>query len=377
MVMQRKLSQSERVDWLQLIRTPTIGPITFHRLIAKFGTAADALKALPDLARKAGRQSTLRAADRHEAEQELIKADRQGARLIAFCEDDYPTALAQIPDAPPVLYLRGHSNLFEKPAIAIIGARNASGVGRKIARTFAADLGDANIIVTSGLARGIDAAAHGAALGTGTIAVVAGGVDVVYPPEHEILTARIAREGALVSECAMGRKPTARDFPKRNRLISGLSHGVLVVEAAAKSGTLITARFALEQGREVFAVPGSPLDPRCQGANRLIRDGATLVENAEDILQILAAQRSCIRETENDLFNWTNAPDDFEPTAQMMTSVRQQVHALLGYTPLHRDEILREIGTAPGLVADALLELVLTSVAIEHDGGRFSLAPPK
>ncbi len=348
MVTQHKLNQSEQLDWLQLIRTPTIGPITFHRLIAKYGSAADALAALPELARKAGRQSTLKAANRHDAEREIKKADQQGARLIASCENDYPKALAQIPDAPPILYLRGHANLFEKPSIAIIGARNASGIGRKIARSLAVDLGRANVVVTSGLARGIDAAAHASALETGTIAVVAGGVDVVYPPEHDELTSRIAREGALISECAMGRKPTARDFPKRNRLISGLSHGVLVVEAAAKSGTLITARFALEQGREVFAVPGSPLDPRCQGANRLIRDGATLVETADDVMQVLAVQHIGVGEKDRDLFGSAEYPDGFEPTAELTASLRTKISELLAFTPLHRDEILREIGSPPG-----------------------------
>lgn len=375
MTPRRKLNDTERLDWLQLIRTPTIGPITFHRLIAKYGSAANALDALPDLARKAGRKIALKAADRREAEQELIEADRQGARAIAYCEEDYPAPLAAIPDPPPVIYLRGHASLFEKPAIAIIGARNASGVGRKIARSLAADLGAADIVIASGLARGIDGAAHEASLKTGTIAVVAGGVDVIYPPEHDDLTAHIAREGAVISECAMGRKPTARDFPKRNRLISGLSRGVIVVEAAAKSGTLITARFALEQGREVFAVPGSPLDPRCQGANRLIRDGATLVENAEDVLEVLAAQRTGVSESDRDLFNWTGTPGDVEPDAVMTASVRRQVRELLSFTPLHRDDILRELETAPGLVAEALLELVLTGEATEHEGGRFSLAP--
>ncbi|MEO1242085.1 MAG: DNA-processing protein DprA [Pseudomonadota bacterium] len=377
MSLRRKLNETERLDWLQLIRTPTIGPITFHRLLAKYGTAAEALKALPELARKAGRRAALKAADRGDSERELIEADRQGARLIAFCEEDYPAPLTAVPDPPPVIFLRGHASLFEKPAVAVIGARNASGVGRKIARTLAADLGAADIVITSGLARGIDGAAHEAALKTGTIAVVAGGVDIIYPPEHDDLTMRIANEGAIISECAMGRKPTARDFPKRNRLISGLSRGVIVVEAAAKSGTLITARFALEQGREVFAVPGSPLDPRCQGANRLIRDGATLVEKAEDVLEVLAAQRSGVAEDKRDLFDWADTDGDGEPDPATVASIRRQVREILGFTPLHRDEILRELDAPPGLVADALLELVLTGEVTEHEGGRFTLAPPE
>jgi len=367
------LSNSERLDWLQLIRTQNIGPVTFHRLMAKFGSAAKALDALPDLARKAGRSAPFRAADRSQCEQELKEAERRGARAIAACEDDYPKALKAIPDHPPLLYIRGHASLFEKPAVAIIGARNASGVGRKIARMLAGDLGQAGYVVTSGLARGIDGAAHDAALKTGTIAVVAGGVDVIYPPEHEDLTERIAQEGAVISECPMGAQPTARDFPKRNRLISGLSRGVVVVEAAAKSGTLLTANFALDQGREVFAVPGSPLDPRCQGANRLIRDGATLVENAQDIIDALAAQNRGAAEGKRDLFDRFDGMGEPEPEPAAMLSLRRQIKELLSFTPLHRDEILREADAPPGLVADALLDLVLAGEAVEHEGGRFSL----
>ncbi len=367
------LSESERLDWLQLIRTPSIGPITFHRLLARYGAAADALRALPDLATKAGRNRALKPPDRREAETEIANAERHGVRLIASCEADYPKPLASIPDFPPLIYVKGHASLFDKPAVAIIGARNASGVGRKIARQLAADLGEAGVVVVSGLARGIDGAAHDAALSSGTIAVVAGGVDVIYPPEHDELTARIAKEGAVISECPMGYQPTARDFPKRNRLISGLSRGVVVVEAAARSGTLITARFALEQGREVFAVPGSPLDPRCQGANRLIRDGATLVENAGDILDVLAEQNRGAGEGRRDLFNWSEGMKE-EPDPARLQSLRRELLEILSFTPLHRDEILREIDAPPGLIADALLDLVLAGEAEEHAGGRFSLA---
>ncbi len=370
------LNDSERLDWLQLIRTPSIGPITFHRLIANYGDAGAALQALPELSHKAGRKNPLRAADRGAAKAELANADRQGARAIALCEDDYPKALAAIADPPPILYLRGHANLFEKPAIAIIGARNASGVGRKIARHIAADLGQAGVVVVSGLARGIDGAAHEASLETGAIAVVAGGVDVIYPPEHDDLTARIAKQGAVISECPIGYRPTARDFPKRNRLISGLARGVVVVEAAAKSGTLITARFALEQGREVFAVPGSPLDPRCQGANRLIRDGAVLTERAEDILSMLAQQERGVSEDRRDVFDWTMSESE-EPDPVALVSLRRQLLEILSYTPLHRDEILREVDAPPGLLADALLELTLAGEAQEHAGGQFSLAAPE
>jgi len=366
------LSDAERLDWLRLIRTETIGPVTFARLVARFGSPGRAIEALPQLAASAGRRGALKPALRADAEAELERARETGARLIASCEPDYPAPLAEIADAPPVIYVRGHASLFQKPAIAVIGARNASSVGRKIARMLAEGIGAAGVVVVSGLARGIDGAAHEAALKTGTIAVVAGGADVVYPPEHGDLTAAIAARGAILSEQAPGIQPTARDFPRRNRLISGLSRGVVVVEAAARSGTLITARFALEQGREVFAVPGSPLDPRCQGANQLIRQGATLVETADDILDVLAQQNRMAREPAHDPFTWGG---DANPDAKEVARIRDTVRELLSFTPAHRDEILREAEAPPALVIDALIDLVLAGEAEEHSGGRFSLKP--
>ncbi|MEM9170956.1 MAG: DNA-processing protein DprA, partial [Pseudomonadota bacterium] len=295
-----------------------------------------------------------------------------GARVLARCEPDYPKALAAIPDPPPILFVCGHVSLFDRPAVAIVGARNASAVGRKLARDLAVGLGAAEIVVTSGLARGVDGAAHEAALATGTIAVVAGGVDVIYPPEHEALTKEIAARGALVSEMPPGRRPTGRDFPRRNRLISGLSRGVVVVEAAAKSGTLITARFAGEQGREVFAVPGSPLDPRCAGANRLLRDGASFVERVDDILDVLAAQESRgLSASADDLFTWA-AQERSTPDASDARATTGAVREALSFSPAHRDEILRAVDAPPGLVADALLTLVLAGEADEHPGGYFS-----
>ncbi|MEQ1929506.1 MAG: DNA-processing protein DprA [Parvularculaceae bacterium] len=363
------LSAAERLDWLQLIRTETIGPVTFFRLLARFGSAAAALRALPSLARSAGRASMLKPFDRADAEAELDRARALGARLIGAGEPHYPKMLKPVCDRPPLIYVRGHDALFEKPAVAVIGARNASAAGRKMARNLAEGLGRAGVVVVSGLARGIDSAAHEASLASGTIAVVAGGADVVYPPENAGLMHDIAERGLVFSERAPGSEPTARDFPRRNRLISGLSRGVVVVEAAAKSGTLITARFALEQGREVFAVPGSPLDPRCQGANSLLRQGAILVETAEDILSVLAEQNRGAHEGKG--------PEDFgetgEPNGALLREVREAVREQLSFTPMHRDEILREVGALPGLVADALLELVLSGEAEEHSGGRFSL----
>jgi DNA processing protein len=360
---------AEKLDWLQLVRTETIGPITFFRLIARFGSAGAALRALPEIARRAGRSSALSVFPRRDAEAELARADALGCRLIAAGEPAYPVMLGMMPDRPPLIYVRGHASLFERPAVAVIGARNASASGRRMARNLSEGLGRAGVVVVSGLARGIDSAAHEAALDSGTIAVVAGGADVVYPPENAGLMSEIANRGVVLSERPPGLEPTARDFPRRNRLISGLSRGVVVVEAAAKSGTLITARFALDQGREVFAVPGSPLDPRCQGANGLIRQGATLVETAEDILSVLAEQNRGAREGRT-LDNFGEAG---EPDQALIVEVRAAVREQLSYTPMHRDAILRELNHPASLVIDALLELVLSGEAEEHSGGRFAL----
>ena len=370
--MTKTLTDAERLDWLQLIRTENIGPVTFSRLVSRFGSARAAIDALPQMAAKAGRKLPLRAASRSDAEKEIECARKCGAKLIASCEAEYPPLLVETADAPPLLYVRGHSSLFSKPAVAIIGARNASGIGRKMARILSEYLGANGFVIVSGLARGIDGAAHEAALKTGTIAIVAGGVDVIYPPEHAELTDLIATQGAVISEQPPGAEPTARDFPKRNRIISGLSRGVVVVEAAARSGTLITARFALEQGREVFAVPGSPLDPRCEGANRLIRDGATLVQNGADIIDALAAQLRQVSDPPRDFLEWAPA-DEREFSESEAQKIRDRVKEALSFAPLHRDEILREIDAPASLVIDALVDLVLAGEAEEHSGGRFTL----
>lgn len=367
----RILSEDERVDWLRLIRTETIGPVTFAGLVERFGDAGKAIEALPGMAAKAGRKLPLKAAARSEIEDELERARQSGARLVASCEPDYPRLLAAIPAAPPLLYLRGHASLFDKPSIAVIGARNASAVGKKIARMIAEEMGANGFVVVSGLARGIDGAAHEAALRSGTIAVVAGGVDVIYPPEHAALTQRIAEEGAIISEQPPGAEPTARDFPRRNRIISGLSRGVVVVEAAARSGTLITARFALEQGREVFAVPGSPLDPRCEGALNLIRDGATMVIKPRDILDALAGQLRSVEEPARDHLDWMGPGGGVDESK--LAEIRALVLEALSFSPVHRDELLREIAAPASLVVASLVELVLSGEAEEHSGGRFSL----
>lgn len=361
-------SPADLLDRLQLIRTETIGPVTYYGLVARFGSAREALARLPSLARAAGRKAAIALADREACERELERAEEIGARFLADDSGDYPAMLAPLADRPPLLCVKGDIALFAKPAVAIVGARNASGVGRKMARMLAEGLGAAGYVVVSGLARGIDGAAHEASLRTGTIAVVAGGLDVIYPSEHETLTAEIGERGLIASERPLGQQPTARDFPRRNRLISGLSLGVVVVEAAARSGTLITARFALEQGREVFAVPGSPLDPRCQGANRLIRDGAALVESAADIIEALTSgpRRLAAAPPESE----TSFRED-DPAR--LAATRALVLEALSFSPLHRDEILREVSAPAGAVIDALVDLVLAGEAEEHSGGRFSL----
>ncbi|GGD05242.1 DNA-processing protein DprA [Aquisalinus flavus] len=362
------LSERERRDWLRLIRSEQIGPVTFHQLIRRFGSASEALDRIPDLAND---RKSLKLCPVEQAEAELEAAERLGVSLIASCEPGYPRALKAISDAPPVLCVAGDPALFQRNAIAIVGARNASAVGRRMAGDLARDLGMAGLVVVSGLARGIDGAAHAAALSSGTIAAVAGGIDVLYPPEHRDLTEEIARRGAVVSERPIGFKPTGKDFPRRNRIISGLSLGVIVVEAAVKSGTLITARYAAEQGRDVFSVPGSPLDPRCQGTNRLIRDGAMLIENAQDVIDSLNEATNSLREPAGDLFDDVDA---VEMDAGALASARREIIGLLSYTPVHRDILLREASGPPAIIADALLDLVLSGEAEEHTGGRFSLS---
>src|SRR5713226_1727663 len=279
----RDLEPQERLDWLRLSRSESVGPVTFYALLRRFGSAAAALDALPRLSSRQGARPAV-AMSRRDAESELAAIDRLGGRLVCWGEPLYPSALASVDDAPPVLTVLGLAGLILAPMVAVVGARNASANGRRFARELAAGLGEAGIVVVSGLARGIDAAAHIGALETGSVAVVAGGVDIVYPEENRGLHDALARDGAIIAEVPLGTEPQARHFPRRNRIISGIALGIVVVEAAAKSGSLITARFALEQGREVFAVPGSPLDPRCRGCNDLLRNGATLTEAAADIV---------------------------------------------------------------------------------------------
>jgi DNA processing protein len=370
----RHLTDTERLDWLRLSRSENVGTVTFHQLIARFGGAGAALQALPELARRGGRES-IRIPTRAQAEAWLKAVERLGARLLASCEPEYPRLLAACEDAPPLLSVKGDLALFARPTIAIVGARNASLNGRNLARTLARDLARQAYVVVSGLARGIDGAAHEGALadsgaGGGTIAVIAGGLDIVYPPEHAHLQQEIARRGALVAEMAPGTQPLARHFPRRNRVISGLSLGIIVVEAAARSGSLITARFAADQGREVFAVPGSPLDPRCKGSNGLLRDGATLVEEAADVIASLAGRSGFGEEREAADFAGSATP---QPNDGELVRARNIVTELLSMSPVAVDELIRQCQFSPAVVMAVLLELELAGRLERHPGNRVSL----
>ncbi|HTZ36222.1 MAG TPA: DNA-processing protein DprA [Stellaceae bacterium] len=365
----RELDPAERLDWLRLSRTETIGPVTFYALLRRFGSARAALDAVPRLGRRG-----IAAATRAEAQRELAALGRLGGRLVCWGEPTYPAALAAVEDAPPVLALLGRDAVLTPPMVAVVGARNASANGRRLAHEIAAGLGEAGVIVVSGMARGIDAAAHGGALATGSAAVVAGGVDIVYPEENRGLYEALAREGAVVAELPLGTEPQARHFPRRNRIISGMALGVVVVEAAAKSGSLITARFALEQGREVFAVPGSPLDPRCRGCNDLLRNGATLTETAADILTQLgpllhgAAPPPPRRAAGQHGLPLTPVAPEPPPAVSGDDAMLDLILEKLSPTPVAVDELVRQCQLSAAAVATLLLELELAGRVERHPG---------
>ncbi len=368
--MSHTLSLSERVQWLQLARTPNVGPVTFAHLMARFGSAAAALQEVPRLARRGGGEPP-KVPARDLIERELEALTKIGGRVIAACEGEFPRGLAALDPPPPAISVLGHTTLLAREMIAMVGARNASALGRKLAQTLAAALSEAGLVVVSGMARGIDTAAHDGALKSGTIAVVAGGVDVIYPPENRGLYERLTAEGAVVSEMPLGEQPQARHFPRRNRIISGLTRGVVVVEAAEGSGSLITARYALEQNREVFAVPGSPLDPRAKGANRLLREGATLTETADDVLAVLRPMLGAG-------FDEPLHDDLTSPTAlseSEVDRVRAAVEEALGPSPVRVDELIRVCNASPPAVIAVLLELELAGKLARHPGNEVSWSP--
>ncbi|MGI9426441.1 MAG: DNA-processing protein DprA [Hyphomicrobiaceae bacterium] len=360
------LGDSERIACLRLIRTDNVGPVAFQTLTNQFGGAELALAALPELSRRGGRKRALRICSRACAERELAAAHKIGATPLFTIEPGYPAALAAVDHPPPMLYTKGDVDQLNRIAIAIVGSRKCSAAGTAFARQLASDLGRHGITIVSGLARGIDGAAHRAALSSGTIAVLAGGIDSIYPPEHRDLHQEIAASGCLVSECPPGFQPRGQDFPRRNRIISGLSRGVVIVEAARKSGSLTTARLAGEQGRDVFAVPGHPLDPRAYGTNKLIKDGAILVTNAEDIVGELApAVVPAAAKAQTDStsqFRTVSAP-----SATPGDAVRHDVINCLGPAPVTVDDICRTTQLAARDVQMVILELSLAG-RIEHHG---------
>ena len=360
------LSHRERRDWLRLSLSENVGPITFHRLLQRYGAADKALAALPGLSQKGGLGRPLRLCGSEVADRHLERAEAIGARFVAFGEPDYPALLRQTDGTPPLLCIKGNTGLLQRGCVAIVGARNASAAGRKLARQLAFELAEAGHVVASGLARGIDTAAHEAALEAGTIAVLAGGLDVIYPPENEDLHRQIGERGLLVSEMMPGTVPRAEHFPRRNRIISGIANAVVVVEAALRSGSLITARYASEQGREVFAVPGSPLDPRCEGCNKLIRDGATLLMAASDVIEALARGSG---PSHGRLFE--PEPPEFE-AAEAKESDRDRLLGLLSPTPVDVDDLIRESGMPAAVVTGMVLELELAGRLVRHPQGQVS-----
>lgn len=367
----RKLSAAERLDWLRLIRSENVGPRTFRRLLDRYGSAGAALAALPELAKRGGRARPIVVCAKGVAEAELETAERLGAVALGWGEPGYPRALAAIDDAPPVLYARGNPSLLGKPMVAMVGARNASINGRNLARRIAADLGRAGLVVASGLARGIDTAAHEGSLAAGTVAAMAGGIDVVYPPENQRLYDDIVAMGCAVSEMPPGTQPQASHFPRRNRIVSGLSLGVVVIEASLKSGSLITARMAGDQGREVFAVPGHPADPRATGPNDLIRHGAVLTESAADILAVL--NDLLLRPLAEGKRPEFGAAPAIVPTESELARARAQVLESLGPSPVTVDLLIRECQLSASVVSLVLLELELAGRLERHPGNQVSL----
>jgi len=361
------LTDAQRIDWLRLIRSDNVGPRTFRSLLNHFGSARGALERLPELARRGGTTAN-RILSEAEAIREIERSRKIGVTLLAPGEFGYPPRLATIDDAPPLLGVRGMGDIQMRPMIAIVGSRNSSGAGMKFAQTLARDLGQAGFVIASGLARGIDQAAHQASLSNGTVAALAGGHDKIYPPEHEgLLTRMIDAGGGALSEMPLGHTPRARDFPRRNRLISGVSFGVVIVEAAHRSGSLITARFANEQGREVFAVPGSPLDPRTAGTNDLIKQGATLVTEASDVID--AVQPIMGRPIFHPVQEDELPLNDTEPQA----TERDAIVRLLGPAPIAMDDVVRMAGVSPAIVRTVLFELELAGRLERHGASMVSM----
>lgn len=372
-------TEDNRYSWLRLLRSKRVGPVTFHRLLAEYGSAQNALDALPEVARSAGIKG-YETCPAKAVDEEIKIAKAAKARLLCFFDPAYPELLKSLKDAPPLLWAIGDLSVLDRPMISLVGARNASSLGIRMARSLAASLGEAGYIVVSGMARGIDTAAHQSALKTGTIAVLAGGADVIYPAENAKLAADISETGLLLSEQPMGLAPQARDFPKRNRIIAALSRALVVVEAAAKSGSLITARDALDYGREVLAVPGHPFDARSSGCNRLIRDGATLVRDASDVLEALPPPET--------VPTAAAAPQDLQQALAALPqppqrrslaethALHQQILGRLGPSPTSETQLIRDLSLPPQDLAPALTDLELRGAIRRDPGGLLSRPCP-
>lgn len=368
------MMDQDRFDAIRLARSPRIGPITFRQLLARFGSAGEALRALPDLARRGGGAKGMDIAPEAQIAREVEQVEALGASWLIWGDADYPALLAEADDAPPVLVWRGDIALAQGRCVAMVGARNASATACRFARGLAQQLAAEGVTVVSGLARGIDTAAHQGALGQGggggaTVGVIASGIDIAYPPENAALQEQVAREGLLLAEQSPGASPRAQNFPHRNRIIAGLSLATVVVEAAPRSGSLITARLAGNYGREVLAVPGSPADPRAQGCNQLIRDGATLIQSAADVLE--AISHIDARAVRMPRVQWDAASQ--EVAADLHAGERTSLQDLLGPVAVPVDELIRQSGIAPAAVQMALLELELAGKLERHAGGRVSL----
>jgi len=370
------LDETERLNWLRLIRTDNIGPVTFYQLIERFGSATEALHALPELSKRGGRKKPLSAPKESLIAKEYRELQKLGGQIITARDAAYPLALSATDDAPPVLSVLGNADLLNKSCVAIVGARNASLNGNKFARKIAADLGRRGQVIVSGLARGIDTAAHQGSIKTGTIAVMASGADVVYPDENQKLYEEIIDKGLIVTENPLGAKPYAAAFPRRNRIVSGISKGVIVIEATMRSGSLITARLAAEQGRDVYAVPGSPLDPRSSGPNHLIREGATLVRNADDVMEILMDfSGKSLREPPTAQANFTPYPIAFDLQTQENSPeiTQEKILSALSFTPISIDELVRACHLTISELQSTLLELELAGRVKRLHGNRISL----
>lgn len=365
------MTEAERLARIRLIRTPQVGPVSWRQLMQRFGSAEAAIAALPELALRGG-GGRPRIASPDLAARELARVAELGARHVFIDEGDYSPLLRAVEGAPPVLIVRGDMAMLRQPCVAIVGARNASAIACRFARQMAADLAARGVTVVSGLARGVDTAAHVGALGGATAAVIASGIDIAFPPENAGLQDKIATDQLLIAEQPPGTEPLARHFPARNRIIAGLAHGTLVIEAAPKSGSLITARRAGDYGREVMAVPGSPLDPRAQGCNLLIREGATLIQSIDDVLEALGPiDTRMVREPAR---RFDVAPTAEPACATASAGERDRVTGLLGPTPVPVDELVRQSGQPAAAVQLILLELELAGRLARHAGARVSLA---